>query len=192
MGKKEERALIALLQQQNAQAQARFDQALAQAQQVDPYTKLISDQAIDIANWAKGGDFRSAPKGVFWDLVDPAINKRQRELAMNTKAQGVAAFGSPNTTLLNLNKQNLDDEFSRDSAMNYQNQVSNTVNSARGIIGGLGNQETEKRFNLLNTLGGMSQNTNSNLINYQAKLASKPSGWSKFLGGLASGAIGAL
>lgn len=180
------------MQAQYNQLQSQYTQAMQQAQQQDPYTKILGEQATDIATWAKGGDYSNLPKGVFASYVDPAIHKRQRDLMSNAGAQGISALATPNSNLLALNKQNLDDEWGRDTAQNYQGQVTNTVNAARGILGGLGSQETEKRFNILNSLGGQTSQANSNMINYQAKLASQPSGWSKFFSGLASGAIGAL
>lgn len=134
---------------------AKYDQALTAVQQPDPATKALTDQAMSANSWLQAGDYRSAPKGVFFNLVDPALRQQQRQMSMNAGSQGIAALGSDQSTLLKMNQQNIADEFDRDTAANYQAQVSGLADKTAATLGGLGSAETNKRLSVLSNLGGM-------------------------------------
>jgi hypothetical protein len=51
--------------------------------------------------------------------------------------------------LLELNKQNIDDQFERDQAENYQNQVANTVDSAYAGEGQLMSTDLQRKLGIL-------------------------------------------
>ena len=129
--------------------------SLNQANQPSQYETMLGGQATGVLDWAKKGDFSSAPTGVFFNMVDPAVRQRQRELTMGAGAQGSAASGGANPTALALDKQNRADEFAEDSAANYQQNVSNAIGSAAGVAGDLAGIDQSRRMGILNSTAGM-------------------------------------
>jgi hypothetical protein len=112
--------------------------------------QALSDRNKSIIDWSKSGDYRQGPKGVFFNFTDPALRQEQRKLQANSSAGGIFDLGGGgNSSLVDLNKQNIDDQFERDQAENYQNQVAGTVDSAYGSEGQLMNTDLQRKLGIL-------------------------------------------
>lgn len=112
-------------------------------------------------DWIKKGDYTQRPKNLFWNYADPAARQRQREMQMNAGPQGVSAFGAgANPNLLALNKQNLHDEWARDTAGQYEQDVSQAGMRATGILGDVAGMENSRE---LGTLGATTSSYNQNM-----------------------------
>lgn len=180
MGKKQDQ-LLRDLQQQLAAANAKYDAQLAALNTPDPLTQNLRSQAQNVLSAAESGDYRQAPKGIFFDFVDPAMRKRQRDLSMNVGAQGISAIGTPNSTLLSLSRQNLDDEFDRDQAANYQQNWKSAVGNAQAVAGNLGSQELQKKVNILGLTANQLGQSQDAWYQMAVKKANQPSAWTGFL-----------
>ena len=165
------------LQAQMQQLQQQYQSALTAAQTPSAAEQALTTEALGNQKWLAGGDYRSAPHGVFFSLVDPAAARRQRELQTNVGATGISALGTPNATALGLAKQNMDDENANDTAANYQSEVSNLADKTAGILGSLGSADTNRKMSILSNLGGMYQNSQ----NQWAQQAFKPGFWQQIL-----------
>lgn len=130
-------------------------------------------------DWIKKGDYTQRPKNLFFNYADPAARNRKRELMMNSRPQGIAALGagSANPNLLMLNRQNLDDEWARDSAAQYESDVAEAQARATGMLGGIAGLENQRELGALAATSGA----------YNTQLA-KPSWWQILLGQAGQGA----
>lgn len=130
-------------------------------------------------DWIKKGDYTSRPKNLFFNYADPAARARKRELMMNSRPQGIAAIGmgSANPNLLALNRQNLQDEFERDSAAEYEQDISQAGIRASGILGDVAGLENQREGLALGSTTSM-WNTNKNQVPW----------WKILLGQAAAGA----
>jgi hypothetical protein len=134
-------------------------------------------------DWIKKGDYTQRPKNLFFNFADPAARQRKRELMMNSRPQGIAALGmgATNPNLLALNRQNLNDEFARDEAAQYESDVADAQSRATGILGGVAGLENQRE---LGALGATSGAFNTQL--------NKPSWWQILLGQAGAGASAAF
>lgn len=101
------------------------------------------------------GDYTKRPKNVFFNFADPAQRNEQRRLQSNAGAQGVSAFGAPDVNLLAMNKQNLDDEWARDTAGQYEQDWSNAGVRAAGELGDVAGLEQSRKIARLGSTSGM-------------------------------------
>lgn len=129
--------------------------ALSKAQEPSAYEKAIGDQALGTIDWASKGDYTSAPKGVFFNLADPAERKRQRELITGAGARGTAALGTPNPTALALDEENRANQFDEDQAGNYQQEVSGAIGRASGVAGNLAGMDLSRKTAVLGSTAGL-------------------------------------
>jgi len=132
-----------------------YNAALTAAQQRSPEEQLLSDQATGVLNWAKAGDYRQAPRGVFFNRMPVAQRQRQREMISNAASLGTSALGQPNANLLALDKANRDAEFDRDQAAQYEGDVANAVAGATGMAGNLAQADQNRRMGILGQTGNM-------------------------------------
>ena len=137
----------------------------------------LTSEATGLLDWIKGGDYTTRPKNLFFNYADPAQRQRQRERIMNAGSQGVFALGAPDPNLLALNKQNLNDEWARDTAGQYESDVSQAGIRAAGELGDVAQLENARK------LGRLGATTSG----YNTKLA-KPSWWQILLGQAGQGA----
>lgn len=130
-------------------------------------------------DWIKKGDYTQRPKNLFFNYADPAAMGKKRELMMNSRPQGVAALGmgAANPNLLALNRQNLNDEWARDQAAQYESDVAQAGLRATGILGDVAGLENQREMGALAATSG-AYNTQLN----------KPSWWQTLLAGASRGA----
>ena len=96
---------------------------------------------------------------------------------MNSGPQGTAALGSPNANLLALNRQNLNDEWARDTAGQYESDVSQAGVRAAGELSDVAGMENARK---LGRLGATTSSFNTKL--------NKPRWWEILLGQAGAGA----
>lgn len=139
----------------------------------------LTSEATGLMDWIKKGDYTARPKNLFFNYADPSARARKRELMMNAGPQGIAAIGmgGANPNLLALNRQNLQDEFERDSAAQYESDVSQAGIRASGILGDVAGLENQREGL---ALGATTSSFNTNL--------QKPSWWQVLLGQARQGA----
>lgn len=124
-------------------------------------------------DWIKKGDYTTRPKNLFFNYADPAARARKRELMMNSAPQGIAALGmgATNPNLLAMNRQNLNDEWARDEAGQYEQDVSQAGARAAGMLGDVAGLENQREGLALGATSGI----------YNNKM-NQPSWWEKLLG----------
>lgn len=69
--------------------------------------QFLTNEATEMLNTIKAGDYTKRPKNIFFNFADPAQRESQREMMFNAGGQGVFALGAPDPNLLALNRQNL-------------------------------------------------------------------------------------
>lgn len=147
--------------------------------------QALTGQATGLLDWINKGDYTTRPKNLFFNYADPAERQRKRELMMNAGAQGVAALGQgANPNLLALNKQNLQDQFARDTAGQYESDVSQAGTRAAGMLGDVAGLENARELGTLGATTGMyGQSLGAN-----TQIAMKPRWWEILLNQAGQGA----
>lgn len=140
----------------------------------------LTNEATSLMDWIKKGDYTQRPKNLFFNYADPAARNRKRELMMNSRPQGIAAlgYGSANPNLLMLNRQNLNDEWARDEAAQYESDVAGAQARATGILGNVAGLENQREGMALGATSGA----------YNTTLG-KPKWWEILLGQAGQGAM---
>ena len=152
--------------------------SLAAVRQPSVGEAALTGEATGLLDWIKKGDYTSRPKNLFFNYADPAERQRKRELMMNAGSQGISALGQgANANLLALNKQNLNDTWARDTAGQYESDVSQAGIRAAGMLGDVAGLENQREIGALGATSGM-WNTNRN----------QPSWWDKLVMGVQRGA----
>lgn len=152
--------------------------SLAAVRQPSAGEAALTGEATGLMDWIKKGDYTTRPKNLFFNAMDPAERQRKRELMMNAGPQGVAALGQgANPNLLALNRQNLQDEWARDTAGQYEQDVAQAGIRASGMLGDVAGLENSRELGALAATSG-SYNTQLN----------KPKWWQVLLGQAAQGA----
>lgn len=141
--------------------------------------QALTTEATGLMDWIKKGDYTQRPKNLFFNFADPAARNRKRELMMNAGPQGIAALGmgSANPNLLALNRQNLNDEWARDSAAQYEQDVSQAGFRAAGMLGDVAGLENQRE--------GMALGSTTSSYNTQLN---KPKWWEILLSQAGQGA----
>lgn len=107
--------------------------------------QALTSEATGLMDWIKKGDYTQRPKNLFFNYADPAARNRQRELQMNAGPQGISALGQgANANLLALNRQNLNDTWARDTAGQYESDVSQAGIRASGMLGDVAGLENAR------------------------------------------------
>lgn len=138
----------------------------------------LGSEATGLMDWIKAGDYTKRPKNIFFNYADPAQRQQQRELQMNAGAQGIGALGQgANANLLALNRQNLNDTWARDTAGQYEQDVSQAGMRAAGAFGDVAQLENARE---LGTLGSTTSTLNTKM--------NQPSWWKILMGQAVKGA----
>lgn len=115
----------------------------------------LTSEATGLTDWIKKGDYTQRPKNLFFNFADPAQRQRQREMEMNSGAQGTSALGAPSANLLALDKQNLNDEWARDTAGQYESDVSQGGIRAAGELGDVAQLSNARNLGALGSTTSM-------------------------------------
>lgn len=110
---------------------------------------ILTDEARSMFDAIHSGDYTKRPKNIFFNFADPAQRARQREMMLNAGGQGVYALGAPDPNLLALNRQNLNDEFARDAAGQYEQDWANAGLRATGALGDIAGLENQREGSAL-------------------------------------------
>jgi hypothetical protein len=115
----------------------------------------LDTQALEAGKFLESGDYRNTPKNAFFSIEDPAVENQRRRVMMDSLGSGTTALASnsansPNSTALSLNRQYLDDKWSRDSAANYQNQVADASQRITGAVQNSANSTLQRQNAILN------------------------------------------
>lgn len=129
--------------------------SLAAVRQPSAGERYLTDEATSLLNTIRAGDYTQRPKSIFFNFADPAQRKAQRDMMFNAGGQGVFALGSPDPNLLALNKQNLDDEFARDSAGQYEQDWRDAAVRATGMLGDVAGLENQREGSALGATTSM-------------------------------------
>jgi len=129
--------------------------SLAAVRQPSAGEQYLTNDATSTLDYIKAGDYTKRPKNLFFNFADPAQRDQNRRLMMNAGGQGVFALGSPSPNLLATQKQNLDDEWARDSAGQYEQDISNAQTQARGALGDVAGLANQRNLGALGATSGM-------------------------------------
>lgn len=106
--------------------------------------QYLTNEATSLMDTIKAGDYTKRPKNVFFNFADPAQRAQQREMMFNAGKQGSFALGAPDPNLLALNRQNLDDEWARDTAGQYEQDWRDAGVRAAGMLGDVAGLENQR------------------------------------------------
>lgn len=174
MGKKD-KALEALIRQMQAQIAAMQNPASNPAQQ------YLTNEALAGADWLKKGEYRSLPKGMFFNFKQPTEQLEQYKKYADVNQGGTFAL-SDNSGMGKagaIQKNYLTDKFARDASQNYQDNITGAAHDIRGALHSAadakGSQDS-RIFGALQGIGGVI-----------SSMPNKVPWWQKLLGGVASG-----
>lgn len=124
---------------------------LQQMKQPSAAQKFMDDQAMQASQWLAGGDYRNTPNNMFLSLEDPAVENERRRTMLDSLGSGVTALAEngANSTALALNKDYLNDKWARDSAANYQDQISQASQRTLGALGASADASLNRQNSLL-------------------------------------------
>lgn len=140
----------------------------------------LTSEATGLLDYIHKGDYRNRPKNLFFNYADPAERQRTREMQMNAGSQGVSALGAPSANLLALDRQNLNDEFARDTAGQYESDISQAGIRAAGELGDVAQLSNARNLGALGSTTSM-WNTRD----------SRPRWWETLIAGAQRGAAAA-
>jgi len=167
------------------QEKALYEQILASINkmstpQSNPAADFLNQQAMAGADWLTKGDFKTLPKGMFFDFQMPAEQINQYKKLTNVGKGGTFALAnnSGRSQAQSLAGQYLGDKFARDAGQNYQNNISNAAGNVRTGLAQSAGATAQNQ--------SMSVNALTNLM--QAMPKKKGFDW----GSLASGILGAI
>lgn len=126
----------------------------------------LTSEATGLMDAIHSGDYTKRPKNVFFNFADPAQRDNARRMQMNAGGQGVYGLGSPDVNLLAMEKQNLDDQWARDTAGQYEQDWSQAGVRAAGALGDVAGMENSRKLARLGATTGA----------YNAQV-NKPSWW---------------
>lgn len=129
--------------------------SLAAVRQPSAGERYLTNEATSLLDTIKAGDYTTRPKNVFFNFADPAQRKAQRDMMFNAGGQGVFALGAPDPNLLALNKQNMDDEFARDSSAQYEQDWRDAGIRAAGMLGDVAGLENQREGSALGATTSM-------------------------------------
>ncbi len=118
----------------------------------------LTSDATSLMDAIHSGDYTTRPKNVFFNFSDPAQRNEQRRMQLNAGAQGVSALGAPDVNLLAMNNQNLNDEWARDTAGQYEQDWSNAGVRAAGELGDVAGLSNARNLGALSSTTSMYNN----------------------------------
>jgi hypothetical protein len=91
----------------------------------NPAQEFLTNQALSGGDFISKGDFRTLPKGMYFNFEMPGEQLQKYRNAVNVGSEGSFALGDGAGAgkAMGLSKQYLVDKFARDSAQNYQNNI---------------------------------------------------------------------
>lgn len=123
----------------------------------NPALDFLTNEALSGAEYLKKGDYSQMPKGMFFDYKNPVEQNQQYKKAINVNQGGTFALadngGAGNA--MGLQKQFLSDKFARDSAQNYQDNISNSAGSIRSALGGVASGKGEQDTRIMSAMQGL-------------------------------------
>lgn len=140
--------------------------------------KGLEEDYLAMRDWKKAGDYRKGPPGMIsGGRTDPAFRQKKREGILNDPGTGIFAMGAANAnpTALAMAKSAQADEFDRDSAAAYQQQLT----AYEADVSGKGITSAQMNFQRENAALGAS----SGIYGAQASRPSQGSPWASIIGG---------
>lgn len=128
-----------------------------------PETYLVN-QAMGAAKQMETGDFRTLPKNMFFNFSRPAEEMKQYQMLTNAGATGTfgLADSGGQTKATALQGEYMKDKFARDSAQNFQANVSGAADNVQNaLVGASGMEaqrlgfENQRQMGILNALGNL-------------------------------------
>lgn len=152
MASKIEKALLATIQQMQAEIKKMSDPANNPAQQ------YLTNEAIAGADWLKKGDFSQLPKGMYFDFKNPVEQNEQYKKLANVNQGGTFALadGSGRGDAQGIQSKYLSDKFARDASQNYQDNIANAAGNIRSGLGAAAGAKTGLDQQIFGALQGMS------------------------------------
>lgn len=170
---KEEKALFAKLS-------AAIDKQMQP--QSNPAQQFLTNQSLQGADFINKGDFRTLPKGMYFNFEMPGEQLKKYKDALNSGSEGTFALGdnAGAGNAMGLNKQYLMDKFARDTSQNYQNNIAQASSNVNAGLQQASGYETGQQQAVIGSL--------------QAGLSAAPKGfrWSSLLPGAISGTANVL
>ena len=163
---------------------AHQNQSLATIRQPTAGEAALTSEATGLMDWVKAGDYRKRPKNLFFNYADPAERDRQRRTQMNAGGQGIYALGAPDPNLLASQKQNLDDEWARDTAGQYEQDVSQAGIRAAGELGDVAQLANARNLGAL----GATTSMYGQSLGANTQMAMRPRWWETLLAQAGQGA----
>lgn len=165
---------------------ARYEEAAGKAKEPSEAEKQKEAERKAYFDWKGKGDYRTPPPSLIaLNYSDPAERQRHREMMINDPGSGIFAMGAENAnpTALAAQKANMKDEFDRDSAESYQQDIRGEDTYQRtGNSTTLMNMDFARKMNLLTSASGKSDSSTQNRIQTQPQ---------SILPGLLSAGLGA-
>lgn len=118
----------------------------------------LTNEATGLMDAIHSGDYTKRPKNVFFNFADPAQRNEQRRMQLNAGGQGVSALGTPDVNLLAMNNQNLNDEWARDTAGQYEQDWSQAGIRAAGELGDVAGMSNARNLGALSATSSMYNN----------------------------------
>jgi len=166
-----------LMQQMQQMISTMLQPAIQAQQQESPYLTRLGQDATGFLDQVKSGDLRGIKTGTFWNMDSLANRNKQRSLVANSAAQGQGALGTPNASLLALDRANRDAETEHDYNSEFQDQIGQQTANAKNALMGLGSAEEQRKAGVTGSLSGLF----GQIQPYTSQQASKPSWWSSLL-----------
>lgn len=123
---------------------------------------FLTQEAMAGANFLKKGDFSQLPKGMFLDFKMPAemVNAYKRAINVNQGGTFALAGGAGGdmggrTNAQALQSKYLSDKFARDSAQNYQDNISNAAGNIRGALAQSAGATAQNQMGVIGALQGL-------------------------------------
>lgn len=146
----------------NKQEKALYAQLTAaitalQNPKTNPAQDYLSTEAINGANWLKGGDYRSLPKGMFFNFSMPQQDIANYKKLTNVGQGGTFALANNGgrSQAQGLQGQYLGDKFARDRLQGFQDNISGASNRIQGALGQAAGAQSQNQNDVINALQGM-------------------------------------
>lgn len=123
---------------------------------------FLTTEAMAGADFLKKGDFSQLPKGMFFDFKMPGEMMTAYKKAINVNQGGTFALAGGaggdmggRTKAQGLQSKYLSDKFARDSAQNYQDNISNAGGNIRNSLAQAAGATTQNQMGVIGALQGL-------------------------------------